>query len=73
MRDLRASAEKETKSAARSEKPALQPVVFREADAFAFKVLDAKRNVLKTQGGFADAKAAMAAARAAMEAVEAAQ
>ncbi|WP_018971609.1 tryptophan--tRNA ligase [Rudaea cellulosilytica] len=73
LRDLRASAEKETKSAARSEKPALQPVVFREADAFAFKVLDAKRNVLKTQGGFADAKAAMAAARAAMEAVEAAQ
>jgi len=73
LRDLRASAEAATKSAARSEKPALQPVVFREADAFAFKVLDAKRNVLKTQGGFADAKAAMAAARAAMEAVEAAQ
>ena len=48
-------------------KPALQPVVFREADAFAFKVLDAKRNVLKTQSGFADAKAAMAAAREAME------
>jgi tryptophanyl-tRNA synthetase len=51
----------------RAEKPALQPVVFREADAFAFKVLDAKRDVLATQGGFADPKAAMAAARAAME------
>ncbi|WP_347261923.1 tryptophan--tRNA ligase [Rudaea sp.] len=73
LRDLRATAATEAKSVARSEKPALQPVVFREADAFAFKVLDAKRNVLKTQGGFADAKAAMAAARAAMETVEAAQ
>ncbi|HEY2395750.1 MAG TPA: tryptophan--tRNA ligase [Rudaea sp.] len=51
----------------RAEKPALQPVVFREADAFAFKVLDARRDVLATQGGFADPKAAMAAARAAME------
>ena len=51
----------------RAEKPALQPVVFREADAFAFKVLDAKRDVLATQGGFADPKAAMAAARAAIE------
>jgi tryptophanyl-tRNA synthetase len=53
----------------RVEKPALQPVVFREADAFAFKVLDAKRDVLATQGGFADPKAAMAAARVAMEAL----
>jgi tryptophanyl-tRNA synthetase len=53
----------------RAEKPALQPVVFREADAFAFKVLDAKRDVLATQGGFADPKAAMAAARVAMEAL----
>jgi len=73
LRDLRASIETEAKPAARADKPALQPVVFREAEAFAFKVLDAKRNVLKTQGGFADAKAAMAAAREAMEAVEAAQ
>jgi len=73
LRDLRASIETEAKPAARSDKPVLQPVVFREAEAFAFKVLDAKRNVLKTQGGFADAKSAMAAAREAMEAVEAAQ
>jgi tryptophanyl-tRNA synthetase len=72
LRDLRATVATETKSTARNEKPALQPVVFREAGAFAFKVLDAKRNVLRTQGGFADAKAAMAAAREAMAAVEAA-
>src|SRR5262249_60552358 len=51
----------------RGEKPALQPVVFRENDAFAFKVLDAKKTVLATQGGFGDPKAAMAAARDAME------
>jgi tryptophanyl-tRNA synthetase len=53
--------------AARADKPALQPVVFRDGTAFAFKVLDAKREVLATQGGFVDAKTAMAAARAAME------
>jgi tryptophanyl-tRNA synthetase len=52
---------------ARIEKPALQPVVFREADAFAFKVLDAKKTVLVERGGFADPKSAMAAAREAME------
>jgi tryptophanyl-tRNA synthetase len=70
LRSLRSGigAAAETKSE-RAEKPALQPVVFREADAFAFKVLDAKRDVLATQGGFADPKAAMAAARVAMEAL----
>ncbi|MGH8192117.1 MAG: tryptophan--tRNA ligase [Rhodanobacteraceae bacterium] len=47
-------------------KPALQQVVFRENDTFAFKVLDAKKNVLANQAGFADPKAAMAAAREAM-------
>jgi tryptophanyl-tRNA synthetase len=51
----------------RADKPSLQPVVFREADAFAYKVLDGGRDVLATQGGFDDPKAAMAAARAAME------
>ena len=56
-----------TAKSTRADKPALQPVVFRDADAFAFKVLDAKRDVLATQGGFADPKSAMAAARAAME------
>jgi tryptophanyl-tRNA synthetase len=55
----------------KGEKPALQPVVFREGDAFAFKVLDAKREVLATQAGFADPKAAMAAARSAMESLAA--
>jgi tryptophanyl-tRNA synthetase len=55
----------------RAEKPALQPVVFREADAFAFKVLDAKREVLATKSGFPDPKAAMAAAREAMQALAA--
>src|SRR5690348_10939213 len=55
---------------ARAEKPALQPVVFRDGDAFAFKVLDAKKAVLAEQGGFADPKAAMAAAREAMQALD---
>ncbi|MGH8182161.1 MAG: tryptophan--tRNA ligase [Rhodanobacteraceae bacterium] len=52
---------------AKSGEPAMQPVVFRENDAFAFKVLDACKNVLATHAGFADPKAAMAAARAAMD------
>ena len=44
--------------------PPLQPVVFRDdKQTFAFKVLDAKKAVLATQDGFADPKAAMAAAR----------
>ena len=55
------------KGAAKSGKPAMQPVVFRDHDAFAFKVLDARKNVLATQAGFADPKAAMAAAREAMQ------
>ena len=70
LRDLRkvprvAKAETETRT-----KAALQPVVFRDEDkAFAFKVLDAKKNVLATQGGFADPKTAMAAAQSAMSAL----
>ncbi|MEP6938274.1 MAG: tryptophan--tRNA ligase [Rudaea sp.] len=56
-------------AAAKTEKPALQPLVYRDAAAFAFKVLDGKREVLATQGGFADPKSAMAAARAAMDAL----
>jgi len=66
LRDAPATATA-TATKARAEKPALQPVVFRDADAFAFKVLDAKKTVLVTQGGFTDPKAAMAAAREAME------
>jgi tryptophanyl-tRNA synthetase len=57
--------------AARVEKPALQPVVFRDDDnTFSFKVLDAKKNVLATKGGFADPKSAMTAAREAMTDLE---
>ncbi|MGH8122306.1 MAG: tryptophan--tRNA ligase [Rudaea sp.] len=65
LRDLRSAGIAPTESA-RVEKPALQPVVFREGEAFAFKVLDAKKTVLATQGGFADPKAAMHAARESM-------
>jgi hypothetical protein len=51
----------------------VQPVVFRdENQTFAFKVLDSKKAVLATQGGFDDPKAAMAAAREAIEALGAA-
>ena len=53
--------------APRAARPTVQPVVFRDADTFAFKLLDAKKTILAEQGGFADPKAAMAAARAAME------
>ena len=72
LRDLRAQPQTLSPAgfdSARVEKPALQPVVFRDADAFAFKVLDAKKTVLATKGGFADPKAAMAAAREAMAAL----
>jgi tryptophanyl-tRNA synthetase len=70
LRSLRkvAAAPAAAKSA-RADKPALQPVVFRDGGAFAFKVLDANRDVLATQDGFVDPKTAMAAARAAMEAL----
>ncbi|MCE7949728.1 MAG: tryptophan--tRNA ligase [Xanthomonadales bacterium PRO7] len=66
LRDLRDTASTATKSKTLVEKPALQPVVFRDGDAFAFKVLDAKKSVLAEKGGFADPKSAMAAAREAM-------
>jgi tryptophanyl-tRNA synthetase len=67
LRSLREMPASASAAKARAEKPVFQPVVFREADAFAFKVLDAKKTVIATQGGFADPKAAMAAARVAME------
>ena len=66
LRDLRDTSSTATKSKTLVEKPALQPVVFRDGDAFAFKVLDAKKSVLAEKGGFADPKSAMAAAREAM-------
>jgi len=53
-----------------SEKPALQMVVFRDDDkAFAFKVLDAKKNVVATKGGFSDPKSAKDAAQSALDAL----
>jgi len=68
----RATPESAPKQSAREERSALQPVVFRDEDkAFAFKVLDAKKNVLATQSGFADPKTAMAAAQAAMSSLAA--
>jgi tryptophanyl-tRNA synthetase len=71
LRQLGADAGK--KSAAKAPPAAratVQPVVFRdENQKFAFKVLDSKKAVLATQGGFADPKAAMAAARQAIEAL----
>ena len=53
-----------------SEKPTLQMVVFRDEDkAFAFKVLDAKKNIVATKGGFSDPKSAKDAAQSAMDAL----
>jgi tryptophanyl-tRNA synthetase len=70
LRSLReAAAVSAQKKKTQMEKPALQPVVFRDGDAFAFKVLDAKKSVLAEKGGFADPKTAMAAAREAMTAL----
>jgi tryptophanyl-tRNA synthetase len=71
LRDLRKQIGSSSPSGlAKAAKPALQPVVFRdEKKSFAFKVLDAKKSVLVTQDGFADAKAAMAAAQVAMNAL----
>jgi tryptophanyl-tRNA synthetase len=64
---VQSSSEPKTKSV---EKPALQAVVFRDEDkSFAFKILDAKKSVLVTKGGFADPKAAKAAADSAMDAL----
>ena len=73
LRSLRepAADARASRTTERPDRAALQPVVFREADAFAFKVLDARRDVLATKGGFADPKAAMAAARAAIEVLDA--
>jgi len=70
LRTLQGFVRKLDKPTPKSEKPALQPVVFRDGDAFAFKVLDAKKAVLAEQGGFADPKAAMAAAREAMQGLD---
>jgi tryptophanyl-tRNA synthetase len=74
LRDLRRYVKKiETNAEQQSEKPSLQLVVFRDEDkAFAFKVLDMKKNVVVTKGGFADPKTAREAAQSAMNALTAA-
>jgi tryptophanyl-tRNA synthetase len=71
LRPLTDAAQRTLESKGKSvEKPALQAVVFRDEDkSFAFKILDAKKSVLVTKGGFADPKAAKAAADSAMEAL----
>jgi len=73
LRSLRETVRAASVKTTRAEKPALQPVIFRDADAFAFKVLDAKKAVLAEQGGFADPKTAMAAAQAAMQGLSSTQ
>ncbi|MBS0557711.1 MAG: tryptophan--tRNA ligase [Proteobacteria bacterium] len=72
LRALNDVAANSGQSRARAEKPALQPVVFRDGEAFAFKVLDAKKSVLAEQGGFASPREAMHEAQAAMKKLEAA-
>jgi len=71
LRALGTDAERKSSAkAAPAARVAIQPVVYRdENQTFAFKVLDSKKAVLATQGGFADPKAAMAAAREAIEAL----
>jgi len=52
------------------QKPAFQQVVFREGAGFAFKILDATKNVLIEKQGFSDAREAASAAKAAIETFE---
>ena len=64
------SSEELDNKVASNEKPALQIVVFRDEDkAFAFKVLDSKKNVVATKGGFSDPKSAKDAAQSALDAL----
>ena len=74
LRDLRRYVKKIEKLPERQvDTPSLQFVVFRDDDkTFAFKILDAKKNVVATKGGFADPKAATAAAQAVMSALDSA-
>jgi tryptophanyl-tRNA synthetase len=56
-----------------SDEPSLQMVVFRDEDnTFAFKVLDSKKNVVVTKGGFSDPKSAKDAAQSALDALSSA-
>ena len=71
LRSLTEAAQTASKSkATSSEKPALQTVVFRDEDkSFAFIVLDAKKNIVATKGGFGDPKSAKDAAQSALDAL----
>jgi tryptophanyl-tRNA synthetase len=70
LRDLRLSETKVAKLDTKSEKPSLQMVVFRDDDkSFAFKILDAKKNVVATQTGFVDPKTAKDAAQSALDVI----
>jgi tryptophanyl-tRNA synthetase len=70
LRDLRDRRTNSDDAISKTEKPSLQQVIYRDDDkTFAFKIHDAKKNVLATQRGFADPKSAKDAAQSAMEAL----
>ncbi len=70
LRSLRSREQKTEAKTSRVEKPTLQLLVYRDDDkTFAFKIHDAKKNVLATQSGFADPKKAKDAAQSAMDAL----
>jgi tryptophanyl-tRNA synthetase len=68
LRDLRRQVQKSEAAVSKNEKATLQQVIYRDDDkTFAFKIHDAKKNVLATQSGFADPKSATDAAQSVME------
>jgi tryptophanyl-tRNA synthetase len=70
LRDLRDRPTKTDDVTSKADKPTLQQVIYRDEDkTFAFKIHDAKKNVVATQRGFADPKSAKDAAQLAMEAL----
>ena len=70
LRDLRDQRTKAADTLPKIEKAVLQQVIYRYDDkTFAFKIHDAKKNVLATQTGFADPKSAKDAAQSALDAL----
>ncbi len=70
LRDLRDRPTKAADATSKAETPTLQQVIYRDDDkTFAFKIHDAKKNVVATKSGFADPKSAKDAAQSAMEAL----
>ena len=70
LRDLRDQRKKVADTLPKIERAVLQQVIYRDDDkTFAFKIHDAKKNVLATQSGFADPKSAKDAAQSAMDAL----